>query len=174
MIIGINPGRLGAGSTGLPFTDTKRLKDFCQIDIHDLHTHEPSSVFIYDVITKYGGPEAFYQKFYITSAFPLGFTTTSQLNKTINYNYYDSNELKQMVRPYILKHLKAQIELGCYTDKAFVLGTNKNYAFLSKLNQEEKLFKDLIPLEHPRYIMQYKLKSKESYLADYLEKLGAS
>ena len=25
LILGINPGRLGAGATGIPFTDTKRL-----------------------------------------------------------------------------------------------------------------------------------------------------
>ena len=30
-IIGINPSRHGAGVTGVPFTDTKRLKDICGI-----------------------------------------------------------------------------------------------------------------------------------------------
>ena len=30
LILGINPGRLGAGITGIPFTDTKRLKEPCK------------------------------------------------------------------------------------------------------------------------------------------------
>jgi len=29
LILGINPGRLGAGATGIPFTDTKRLSGDC-------------------------------------------------------------------------------------------------------------------------------------------------
>jgi hypothetical protein len=171
MIIGINPGRLGAGSTGLPFTDTKRLKEFCGIEIPQLYTHEPSSVFVYDVIQAMGGVEIFYKDFYVTSAFPLGFTTTSGLGKAINYNYYDSAELQKLTTPYIVKHLHHQINMGCKTDKAFVLGMGKNYAFLNKINEKHHFFENLIPLEHPRYIMQYKLKSKDSYIADYLNKL---
>jgi hypothetical protein len=31
LIIGINPGRHGAGVTGIPFTDTKRLEEYCGI-----------------------------------------------------------------------------------------------------------------------------------------------
>ena len=31
LILGINPGRFGAGETGVPFTDTKRLTDQCGI-----------------------------------------------------------------------------------------------------------------------------------------------
>ena len=31
LILGINPGRHGAGITGIPFTDTKRLKEFCDL-----------------------------------------------------------------------------------------------------------------------------------------------
>ncbi|HWV69113.1 MAG TPA: hypothetical protein VN105_24805, partial [Chitinophaga sp.] len=33
LILGINPGRLGSGSTGVPFTDTKRMWDKCGIEI---------------------------------------------------------------------------------------------------------------------------------------------
>ncbi|NLX67760.1 MAG: DUF4918 family protein, partial [Bacteroidales bacterium] len=39
-IIGINPGRHGAGVTGIPFTDTKRLENICGITMHSAHTHE--------------------------------------------------------------------------------------------------------------------------------------
>src|SRR5690554_2205324 len=47
LMVGINPGRLGAGVTGIPFTDTKRLSEVCGIDIETFETHEPSSVFVY-------------------------------------------------------------------------------------------------------------------------------
>ena len=49
LILGINPGRLGAGATGIPFTDTKRLVE-CGISFDAFTTHEPSSVFVYEAI----------------------------------------------------------------------------------------------------------------------------
>ena len=49
LILGINPGRLGAGATGIPFTDTKRLLK-CGIPFNSFSTHEPSSVFVYEAI----------------------------------------------------------------------------------------------------------------------------
>jgi len=39
-IIGINPSRHGAGVTGVPFTDTKRLESVCKIKMQSAHTHE--------------------------------------------------------------------------------------------------------------------------------------
>ncbi|MDX9705454.1 MAG: DUF4918 family protein, partial [Weeksellaceae bacterium] len=56
-IIGINPSRHGAGVTGVPFTDTKRLENICGIKMHSAYTHEVSSVFLYDMITEYGGAQ---------------------------------------------------------------------------------------------------------------------
>ncbi len=50
LMLGINPGRLGAGSTGLSFTDTKRCESDLGIPVSGLRTHEPSSDFFYRVI----------------------------------------------------------------------------------------------------------------------------
>ncbi|MCX8525943.1 SMUG2 DNA glycosylase family protein [Chryseobacterium formosus] len=58
-LIGINPSRHGAGITGVPFTDTKRLESICGIKMESAYTHEISSVFIYDMIANYGGAEEF-------------------------------------------------------------------------------------------------------------------
>jgi hypothetical protein len=58
LILGINPSRKGAGVTGVPFTDTKRLATVCGIEMKSAHTHEVSSVFVYDMIEAYGGPES--------------------------------------------------------------------------------------------------------------------
>ena len=73
LILGINPGRHGAGITGIPFTDTKRLEAFCDLTIPEVSTHEISSVFVYEFIEKYGGAKQFYQDYYINSISPLGF-----------------------------------------------------------------------------------------------------
>ncbi len=72
LILGINPGRFGAGVTGVPFTDTKRLNEKCGLKIKGLRTHEPSSVFVYEVIEAYGGVEKFFPIFISTPQAPWG------------------------------------------------------------------------------------------------------
>jgi hypothetical protein len=60
LMLGINPGRLGAGSTGLSFTDTKRCESDLGIPVNGLRTHEPSSDFFYRMIRVTGGAEAIF------------------------------------------------------------------------------------------------------------------
>ncbi|OOQ59139.1 SMUG2 DNA glycosylase family protein [Mucilaginibacter pedocola] len=169
LILGINPGRFGGGLTGIPFTDPKRLQSECHIAYEGKVTHEPSSVFVYEVINAYGGPEAFYNDIYINSLCPLGFTTIDNKGKEKNYNYYDSAELAATVRPYIIDNIKNQIALGVNTDLCFCFGTGQNEKFIRKLNEEHGFFKEVVALEHPRFIMQYKTKSKQAYIDKYLE-----
>jgi hypothetical protein len=173
LILGINPSRLGAGLTGIPFTDPKRLKSELHIDYNGRITHEPSSVFMYEMINAYGGPEAFYSDFYINSPCPLGFTSIDQNGKEKNYNYYDSKELLNAVSDYTVEVLRQLIALGINTDTCFCLGTGKNEKYLSKLNQKHGFFKKLVALEHPRFIMQYKYLSKQQYIDKYLIEFGA-
>jgi len=168
LILGINPGRFGGGVTGVPFTDSKRLKSECHLEYTGKDTHEPSSVFVYDVIKAYGGPEAFYQKFYINSICPLGFTATGKNGKEVNYNYYDSQELTAAVLDFIVQSIQEQIAFGIHTDVCFCFGTGKNEKFLRQLNQKHQFFGEIIALEHPRFVMQYKAKSKPFYIDKYL------
>ena len=170
MIIGINPGRFGAGVTGVPFTDSKRLTEICRIKIDSVTTHEPSSVFIYDMIDKYGGPEKFYGDYYIGSVCPLGFIIKNDKSNWVNCNYYDYPELFLAVKDFIIDSLKKQIGFNINKDVCFILG-KKNATFCKKINEEEKLFRSVVVLEHPRYIVQYKAKEKDKYISDYLEKL---
>lgn len=172
LILGINPGRLGAGSTGLPFTDTKRLNADCGIPFEALTTHEPSSVFVYDVIQSFGGPETFYRKFYISSICPLGFVKPGKKGM-VNINYYDDKALEKAVTPFIIESLKKQIEFGLRTDVVYILGTGKNYKFFSKLNAEHNFFEKVVPLEHPRFVMQYRSKRKEEFIEKYIRALGS-
>lgn len=172
IILGINPGRFGAGITGIPFTDTIRLKEKCGISIPGLKSYETSSVFIYEMIDRYGGPEKFYNDFFISSVSPLGFTSAGKNRKEINYNYYDSKKLIDVIYDFIVESLKKQLEFGIYRDTCLCLGTGKNFRFLSKLNSENHFFGRIVPIEHPRFIMQYKSKEKQRYIETYLEKLS--
>jgi hypothetical protein len=171
MILGINPGRHGAGVTGIPFSDTKRLTEFCGITMQGLHSHELSSVFIYDMIMAYGGVKKFYNKFYINSICPLGFVSINDNGRHKNYNYYDSPELTGAAKGFIVSAINNQLSLGFRRDKCWCLGTGKNFKHLLALNEEHKFFGEIIPLDHPRFIMQYRLKKKDEYIAKYLSLL---
>lgn len=166
-IIGINPSRHGAGVTGVPFTDTKRLESVCGIKMTSAHTHEISSVFMYDMIEAYGGAEDFYHHFYINSPFPLAIIRQTKDGKWLNANYYDDRGLFEMVKGFMMTSLKKHISLGLDTSEVFVLG-KKNADFIDKLNREGNLFDKLTVLEHPRYIQQYKSREKQLYIDKYM------
>lgn len=166
-IIGINPSRHGAGVTGVPFTDTKRLESVCGIKMNSAHTHEVSSVFMYDMIAEYGGADDFYKQFYINSPFPLAIVRQTKDGKWLNANYYDDPALFEMVKDYMTLSLKKHIAMGLDTSEVFVLG-KKNAVFLHKINKQEKFFGSLKILEHPRYIQQYKSKEKQMFIDKYL------
>ena len=165
-LFGINPGRLGAGMTGIPFTDPVHLEEACGIPNTIKKKHELSSIFIYEMMKTLGGVAAFHEQFYITSLCPLGFTKEGK-----NYNYYDSKELYVAVRPKMVKAIKKQISNYCKRDVAFSLGQGKNFKIFQELNEKYNWFDKIVPLPHPRWVMQYKRKTKQVYLDEYLSKL---
>ena len=166
-IVGINPSRHGAGVTGVPFTDTKRLESICGIKMDSAHTHEISSVFMYDMIQEFGGASAFYKQFYINSPFPLAIVRKTKEGNWLNANYYDDSNLFEMVKDFMILTLRNHISLGLDTSEVYVLG-KKNALFIQKLNKEAHLFDHLKVLEHPRYIQQYKSKEKQIYIDKYI------
>lgn len=166
-IVGINPSRHGAGVTGVPFTDTKRLESICGIKMDSAHTHEISSVFMYDMIQEFGGASAFYKQFYINSPFPLAIVRKTKEGNWLNANYYDDSNLFEMVKDFMILTLRNHISLGLDTSEVYLLG-KKNALFIQKLNKEAHLFDHLKVLEHPRYIQQYKSKEKQLYIDKYI------
>jgi len=171
IILGINPGRHGAGVTGIAFTDTIRLERFCGIKLKDVKSFETSSEFIYKMIEAYGGVKKFYSRYFISAVCPLGFTKKSKHEKQVNYNYYDDKKLKDAAYDFIVSTLKKQLSFGINTKVCFCLGSGKNYKFLTGLNANENLFEEIVPLDHPRYIMQYRRKHLGKYIDKYLELL---
>ncbi|KXK39213.1 MAG: hypothetical protein UZ09_BCD002001068 [Bacteroidetes bacterium OLB9] len=124
-IIGINPSRHGAGVTGVPFTDTKRLEQVCGISMQSAHTHEVSSVFLYDMIEAYGGAAAFYSRFYINSPFPLAIVRHTQNGVWLNANYYDDPALFASVKAFMIESLINHINTGLDTSEVYILGKKK-------------------------------------------------
>jgi hypothetical protein len=171
LILGINPGRFGAGLTGVPFTDPKRLRECCGIMSYEGKAHEPSSAFVYAMIEEYGGSAAFYAQFLISSICPLGFTVAGKNGREVNCNYYDDKELAAAVRDFMVECLERQLAFGVRRDVCFCLGTGKNKQCITALNREHSFFDTVVALEHPRFIMQYRAKQMQSYIAQYVDAL---
>jgi hypothetical protein len=170
VILGINPGRLGAGATGIPFTDTVRLNEVCGIPMNNFHSNEPSAVFMYKMIERYGGAEAFYGNYYINSICPLGFLIKNHRGNHINCNYYDDPELLKTSQSFMLQSLKHQMSWGLDNKSVIILG-KKNAVHFRKINDEHRIFENIEVLDHPRFIVQYKRKQMNDYMDQYLEKL---
>lgn len=166
LIFGINPGRFGAGITGTPFTDPKILEEICGIPTPFAKRHELSAIFVYEYIQAYGGPDLFYKDFYITSICPLGFVKGGK-----NYNYYDDKVLEKAVTPHIIHNIKSNINFGCNEKVALCMGQGKNYKYFKKLNEKEGFFEEIIPLPHPRWVMQYRRKRMEEFVNLFVKTL---
>jgi len=108
LVLGINPGRFGAGITGITFTDPIRLDNECGIR-----------------------------------------------------------------NDFIIQTLRQQISIAGYSDKVICLGEGKNYEYLNNLNKTLQLFREIIPLPHPRWIMQYHYKERMDYVREYVRLLKA-
>ena len=168
-VLGINPGRLGMGRTGVAFTDPGALTEFCGIS-HDLPRQRPelSTQFIYQVVNALGGPSSFYQHFYLGSVYPLVL-----LREGLNHNYYDSPALTKALWSDMRLSLRQQVQdLGVRPDVAVSLG-QRNGTFFQRLNDELGLFEKIIVLDHPRYLMQYRRRDLEANVAHYVAALGS-
>lgn len=165
-IFGINPGRFGAGVTGVPFTDPIRLLEECGIDNSFKKKPELSSVFVYEFIHAFGGLGAFYKQFYITSLSPLGFTKDGK-----NYNYYDDRQLQDAVEPFIIDSIQKQQQFPSSQRVALCMGQGKNAAFFQKINEQHGFFEEILVLPHPRWVMQYRRKRLTEFVKVYVEAL---
>jgi hypothetical protein len=166
-IFGINPGRHGAGVTGIPFTDPIRLADACGIDNAFPRRGELSSEFVYAVIDAFGGPVAFYGRYHFTALSPLGFVRDGK-----DLNYYADKGLMKAFEPFMLRCIRRQLATMPTFSTCFCLGEGENYTYLSRVNERHGFFKEIIPLPHPRWVMQYRRKKVAEYVAMYVHKLS--
>jgi len=166
IILGINPGRLGGGTTGIPFTDPVKLEKICGIQNDLPKKTELSADFIYTMIESFGGSQLFYSKFLFSSVSPLGFTKDG-----LNLNYYDDKELEKSLKKFIVASLQEQLKFPVDREVCFCMGEGQNYKYFLKLNSEYSFFKKIIPLPHPRFIMQYRRKKLDEFVSLYTQNL---
>lgn len=166
LICGINPGRFGGGLTGIPFTDSTQIKAVTGLDFPYHSRQELSATYIHQMIERFGGYEKFYGIFHFTSVSPLGFTKNDK-----NLNYYDLPVLKKTTLPFAVECFRKQLDSGIANDLIFCLGEGENLKFLKELNDKYRLFGKIVPLTHPRFIMQYKRRMLDEYINDYIYKL---
>ena len=166
---GINPGRLGAGVTGVPFTDPILLEAACDIPNDFDKKPELSARFIHEMIAAYGGVKTFFSQYYISAVSPLGYT-----REGINLNYYDIQGYKALFEDYAIAQIRRQLDFGLHTHVAYSIGKGENIKFLNAINEKHRFFDKIVPLSHPRWVMQYRLKRKDEFIQEYLNTFAAN
>ncbi len=165
-LIGINPGRLGSGVTGIGFADAYHLEKYCDIPNSFDKRVEISASFMFEVMDAYGGVEKFYSDFFFTTVMPLGL-----LKGAKNYNYYDDKETQKSLEPYITKTLLEQMAIPQAKPNIICVGMGKNLKYLEAFNDRHHCFESIDVVPHPRWVMQYRRKEKQKYIDAYLEVL---
>lgn len=165
-LIGINPGRLGSGVTGIGFTDAYHLEKYCDIPNSFDKRVEISAAFMFEVIEAYGGVEKFYGDFFFTTVMPLGL-----LKEGKNYNYYDDKETQKSLELFIRETLLKQMSLDAAKPHIICVGTGKNLKYLQAFNEKHHCFASIDVVPHPRWVMQYRRKEKQKYIEVYVDAL---
>ncbi len=160
---GINPGRFGAGLTGLAFTDPWAVVHQLGISTSITGRREISAAFISDVIDAYGGPAEFYRDIYLGAVSPHGYVRDG-----VNMNFYDTPELRASVVPYAVTCMQKQIKAGLRTDVAVVLGSGALRKVVEREIRSAVGLEHVVYLEHPRFVMQYRRSQRGAYVDRYV------
>jgi len=163
-LVGINPGRLGSGITGIGFADAYHLDKYCDIPNSFDKRVEISAAFMFEVIEAYGGVEKFYKDFFFTTVMPLGL-----LKNDKNYNYYDDPKTQKALESFIEETLLKQMSFPEAKPNIICVGQGKNLKYLKAFNDKHHCFNSIEVVPHPRWVMQYRRKEKQKYIDTYLE-----
>jgi len=163
LLFGINPGRFGAGQTGVGFTDPVLMEKVCHIPNALPKTNELSAQFICEVMASYGGPEAFYGDFLFTTVLPFGLLKNGK-----NYNYYDDTTTLEYFEPLIVESIRKQMAYPNVNRRIASVGKGKNVVYLEKLNKRLGFFEAIEAMPHPRWVMQYRRKDKMREVENYI------
>lgn len=153
VICGINPGKNGAGKTGIPFVDFNSLSKLLpNIDEND---KERSAQFFYKIIEHFGAKK-FFETFYVTNVSWLGFTKDGK-----NINYYD---LPTKVKEVIFDIYKNEIA-SIKPNTIISLSQEVQETNISLFGENETI--ELKSLPHPNYCAFPKNKhgGKEQYIS---------
>lgn len=167
LVVGINPGRFGSGLTGVTFTDPYALTNECGLSHDFTGQRELSADFVYRVVNALGGPAAFYKRLFMSAVCPLGFT-----RKGINLNYYDDKRLEKAVTPFVVESIEQHLRFPVTREHVVVLGRGNNAEYFRRLNEDLGWFANVHALDHPRFIMQYRRRKLDAYIAEYAQVFG--
>lgn len=120
---------------------------------------------------RYGGCEKFYKAFFMSFVCPLGIVKVNSKGNEVNCNYYENKKIESSLYDFIVESLRKQISFGIDTSICYCIGSGENFKFLVNINEQYHFFDKIIPLEHPRFIMQYNSKDKDKYLSKYVDTL---
>jgi hypothetical protein len=165
-ILGINPGRYTATSTGVPYTDGYALEHTCRIANSFAKSREMVAKFIERVVAAYGGAEEFYADFYAGAVFPFEILLEGKYR-----NYYASDVWDEL-EDAIIDLLEQMAEFGS-NGRVVILGSGLNKKFFDKLNAKLGLFEVVGVLDHPRYLMQYK-SGLDAHVQKYVDTLKSA
>ncbi|OEJ29000.1 DUF4918 domain-containing protein [Streptomyces agglomeratus] len=168
LVLGSSPARRGTAVTGVPFEDAKLLESETGVDIDGYAVSRPSAGFLHDIISRYGGRDKFYAYFVMSFVCPLGLVRTNAKGKEVNCNYYENKKLLKLLHSFLVDTLERQLAFGTDTSVCYCIGSGENFAFLSKVNEGQRFFQRIVPLEHPRFITQYNRDREEEFAEKYL------
>jgi hypothetical protein len=138
-LCGINPGRFGAGKSGIPFVDVDSLTRLLGLKV-EVGT-ERSAQFIRRVVDHFGASR-FYAHVYVTNLSTFGFR-----NKNRNVNYY---ELPQALQSEIFRWFAAEMSIGGIN--VIIPCSQKVYQTLRNLQRNGTLTATIHePLPHPNW-----------------------
>ena len=159
VVCGINPGRFGAGKTGIPFLDFASLSQLMPgVDRHD---SEKSAAFFCQVIQSYGS-EAFFRDFYVTNVASVGFLRDGR-----NLNYHD---LPAAAQATVEANFCEEMKMVNPT-QVISLGTAVQHTARKLLSPDIDCS---LRLPHPAWVATYRSRETEQWVSDYVEALKSA
>lgn len=159
VICGLNPGRFGAGKTGIPFLDFQSLSQLMPgVDRQD---SEKSAAFFYKVIQAYGS-DAFFRHFYVTNVASVGFLCDGR-----NLNYPDLPKAAlAIVEANFCEEMKI-VKPTCLIS----LGTAVQHTARKLLSLDVDC---TLRLPHPAWVATYRSREMEKWVDEYVKALKSA
>ena len=162
VICGINPGRNGAGLTGIPFIDFASLSQM--LPCIKKNDWEQSANFFFSIIQEFG-IETFYRNFHVTNISWFGF---SRIDKSKNVNYY---EIPTEIQKYLINKF---VEEMAFINPDYIIPLAEHVSWeLDSLKKQDKIKAKIgTRLNHPAWVMAHRRKDLNTWRKKYVDTLS--
>ena len=158
VIVGLNPGRMGAGLTGVPLLDFRSLTNLLPDARLPRNDTEPSANFFHRV-AQHIGAEKFYRQFYVSNVSAVGY-----LRDNKNCNYHDLPDAAQQI-----VEQRFRDEMAVVAPKRIIALGREVEATVQRLYDDGAIRISHLP--HPSWIMTYRLREAQSWVRRYTQML---